>query len=83
VEGANSGTTKRLVGDPCDASVAEAGRIRGTSESCSGLEPGATSAPGTISGDGPATGAGAWRGIGCSVLGEVACPVISEALRSK
>jgi hypothetical protein len=83
VERANSGIAKRLVDDPCDVSVAEIGRIRGTSGSCSGLEPGAASSPATISGDGLAAGAGASRGIGCSVLGAAACPVISEALRSK
>src|SRR5690348_10796925 len=38
------------------------------------LEPGAASSPNTISVDGLATGAGASRGIGCSVFGAVACP---------
>jgi hypothetical protein len=74
---------KRLAGELCDVSVAEAGRTRGVSGSCSGLELGTASSPGTIAGDGLATGAEASRGIGCSVLGAVACPVISEALRSK
>jgi len=74
---------KRLAGDPCDVSVAETGRTRDVSGSCSGLEPGAASSPGTTAGDGLATGADASRGIGCSILGAVACPVISEALRSK